>query len=46
MLPFFLLNDSLYAHTPHQENFPHARSVAHQMSLLPLTMMMPKTIHS
>ena len=28
------------------ENFPHARSVAHQMSLLPPTMMTPNTIHS
>ena len=27
------------------ENFPHARSVAHQMSLLPPTMITPNTIH-
>lgn len=27
------------------ENFPHARSVVHQISLLPATMNMPNTIH-
>jgi hypothetical protein len=30
----------------HYENLPHARSVAHQINLLPLTMTTPNAIHS